>query len=531
MKHTSTVHAFEAGSRKKINLTENQMKVIKDKYLRDTPTVEEWLHGVASNIALGELLHLGKDDEIFDGVDVTMQVNDTGHGETSRMFLLHHNKPTTEQRRVNFEKFMGNLYRLAGSDPECKKVHQQAQERFYHLMANFEFLPNSPTLMNAGRPLQQLSACYVLPIEDSIEGWMDTVKNAAVIHKSGGGTGFSACRVRARGSEVRSTKGIASGALSPFRLIDAMTMVVKQGGCVALDTRISTEGGLVRIGDIVPKTLEVKNWSQHAVTVMTDDGPKLSDEAYNNGESDVKTLRTSNGYHVTATPQHRFRVIDQEGNYVWKHVQDIQEGDWLALQLHTYPETTDYVMPEFVHAPHANAEPIILPTLPSTQLGEYIGYFMGDGAMSVNETGTGRIILSFADDHPDTKVYMHNLMLDLFGILPVEQKKENDNSTNSFYNRTTLVHWMKHIGVEKKSALDADVPEIVFRAGREFAKAFVRGLFTADGTANEEGYASLASVSESLIDHTQQLLLSLGIPSGKSIQPERDDRYGNHQIT
>ena len=137
-REVSTVH-------KKINITENQFKVIKDKYLRDAPSVEAWLDGVASNIALGELLHIGKEEEIFKGVDVLIQQNDISDGEQSRMFLLHHNKFRSDDRRKNFEVFMKNLYYLAENDPECIKIHQQMRERFYNLMANFEFLPNSPT--------------------------------------------------------------------------------------------------------------------------------------------------------------------------------------------------------------------------------------------------------------------------------------------------------------------------------------------------------------------------------------------------
>lgn len=227
MKHTQATAATT--TLKRVTLTENQFKVIKDKYLRDAPSVEAWLEGVASNIALAELLYLGKEKEIFQGIDVFLRDVDVG-GERSRMILLHHNKTLSDQRRKNFDVFIKNLYHFAATDPACRKVHHQAKERFYNLLANFEFLPNSPTLMNAGRELQQLSACYVLPIEDSIEGWMDTLKNAAIIHKSGGGTGFSGCHVRPRGSEVRSSRGVASGALSPFNLIDAMTAQIRQGG-------------------------------------------------------------------------------------------------------------------------------------------------------------------------------------------------------------------------------------------------------------------------------------------------------------
>ncbi len=232
--------AVELGNGEKAeNVTDEVVKTLEQKFPQATPSVEDAQDTVVEiqkkkgyqKVAIEYQDYRNKKQELRAlrekiGYEPKLTVN-AMEVLKARYLLRDEQENITEKPTQLFQrvaKAIAKIDRSFGEDPA------ETEETFYQMMAKLEFIPNTPTLFNAGTSIGQLSACFVLPVQDSLEDIFTTVKNMALIEQTGGGVGFDFSRLRPKGDLVRSTKGVASGPVSFMRVFDTATEVIKAGG-------------------------------------------------------------------------------------------------------------------------------------------------------------------------------------------------------------------------------------------------------------------------------------------------------------
>mgnify|MGYP000224060674 CR=1 FL=1 len=333
---------------------------------------------------------------------------------------------------------------------------QEIAEAFYDIMVEGYFLPNSPTLMNAGKGNGlQYSACYVLPVGDSMEEIFDSVKAAAIIHK-----------------------------------------------CLVGDTLVLSDG-LRRLREV-----------REGAPVATPDGPALVSACHANGEQAVFEVRTDRGYRVVGTAEHRLLAVVADGSYAWRRIAELREGDWLVMHVGGWVGgETKLPALRLAAEPGASTTPSAaradeLPRELTPDLAELIGLWVGDGA-----TRRDGIRLTVDRDSEDLIPHIEALSLRLFGKRPTVSKRPGADAYEVALLGRRITEWFSAIGVTKASARTARVPSVILRSPEDVACAFVRGLFTAAGGVRDDGHVTVTTGSPWLAEELQVMLLALGVPT------------------
>jgi ribonucleoside-diphosphate reductase alpha chain len=409
-----------------------------------------------------------------------------------------------------------NLYKDADVD--------KTEEDFYGVMSRLEFLPNSPTLMNAGTPINQLSACFVLPVEDSIEGIFNALKNMAIIHKSGGGVGFSFSNLRPKGDIVKSTKGVASGPVSFMRIFDVATDVIKQGG-----RRRGANMGILDVNhpDII-EFITVKE--QEGVLNNFNLSVAVSDEFMKKVENDEKyrLINPRNGNTVKKLRAHD--VFELIARTAWK----CGDPGIIFQDEINRKNTVPYAGKIQATNPCVTSDTWIMTEKGPRQVKELIdrGFtailngekwnasgFFSTGKKPVYKLKTKEgFKLRLTEDHKVLKVN---------GLTKYRMKTEWEMVKNLkngdkivLNNHRNFNGWMGEFS-EKEGYLIGlsgrkTVPEKMEKSSSRFCKGLIKGLFDADGSLDESGIEGVSIRFQNdpeILESVQRMLLRFGIVS------------------
>jgi ribonucleoside-diphosphate reductase alpha chain len=309
---------------------------------------------------------------------------------------------------------------------------------------------------------------------------------------------------------------LSIGEVAGFR--NAQTVVIAPTGCLTGNSLISTDRGLLRLQRLGRSDGE--QWQEIDLRVLTDDGEQRANKFYINGVAPTRRIRTSSGYTIQGTPEHRVKVVDREsGDLVWKRFAEVAPGDTVALSMGGFAGRPQPVNLPPLGEEHWTADfTTTAPTSLSTDVAEFVGYFMGDGTLHAKG-----LRLSVATEDGDVRDRLVDLARTLFNIEASVTEKNGYTEIN--VHSVPLAMWWQACGFAKHHpATDsrgksyvAHVPDAILASNDPaIYGAFLRGLFEADGSVIN-GTAHLATANPSLADDVRTVLLTIGVPTSTRV--------------
>jgi len=482
----------------------------------DSPALAEWVDD--------EVKHELFDIEDPDGIGLGKIADDADT-------YVHDGVATRrlDEELVSYLEYDGLLERLP--DDIAETVDKTAAE-FEDLMRTQQFMPNSPTLMNAGSEVQQLSACFVDSPEDSIESLNQTESEWTLIQKTGGGIGGAFHKLRPKGHPISTTGGVSSGPLSFMTKYDLVAGVIKQGGCVATNERVMTSEGYLPLGNVYDGPALGTTPSDKRVRTRGGDMDEVI-ESSDSGQLPAVTVTTNAGYTITVTEDHPLLTLSN-GEIQFTEAGEITDDDTVVLSLEDkrtpIRETLEPIGDDYHHNTNI---PESVPETMTDDLATFLGVLWGDGTISYSETGKigDRVIFSLGNDgngDQSAQEFLERFCAKHGISLRSSDRSDTDKGNYTRYEiaSSAFVDWLDQNNLAKDSESLHEIPEAIYRSPAAIP-AFLGGL-TVDAHLNKDASTVVYSTANELFAETiQDLLLVTGIPSRVSEIKAGEDKFSD----
>ncbi len=396
------------------------------------------------------------------------------------------------------------------SNAELGEKREEYKQSFFDLLNTNRFSPGGRIWRGSGRPRGQLLNCFVIPAEDSREGWGQALSDVTIISGTGGGVGLNFSKIRPRGTPVRGTGGEATGAVSLMRAINAVCNELREGGgrrCLPKDTLIHTDHGLIPISDIE---------LHHRVQTFSGKFAQVIEKKYT-GEKRLVVINTQMGEFYSSS-DHRWAVLnDLDGNIRWIPAIDLQPEDRLIFLNDGIDGKKTFLPPYQYDKPKmaTTTKDICIPEL-TTEIAWFLGQVHGDGHVCLGgENSRSYVSIACADDLPDQHDRVVKVLQEFGEELYVSERKDGTEKCST--PRVTSVQLAQYFSKFKVSNTEMDIPDFILCGTKKIRSAYLSGLLDADGYLGRTNKLSPIRIASSIypnfLKQVRAVLSSLGVVS------------------
>ncbi len=399
---------------------------------------------------------------------------------------------------------------VANGDYKLEKV-------FYQALFDKMMIPNTPCLINAGMPYEQLSACFVLDLTDNLGsekgGIFNTLREAALIQQTGGGVGYNFGKLRAKGSLVASSGGQSSGPVSFLGVYDKAFGSIAQGGCLTPDTLVFTDKGMLHLHEIVDSN--TPGWQTHSLSVPTDQGTKFSPRCFNNGVAPIISIKLTNGHTICGTYNHKVKCFksDSETEKEWKELKDLKMNDRI-LGISGLHQGVKQILKPLLKEGSSSAW-INLPEFFDESFAEWLGMIHGHRASEHLEVEDHDYLSITVNRNSFLAQHFVSLTKKSFRAAFIRYPDDVSDSSITILpmDEKIVKEFLQENGLIQGNPSEMILPAIVRKSPPEIAASYIRGIYETMGCIDSNDLPAIYTFSEEFAKELSILLIGLGVPN------------------